>query len=72
MNTSYDFRIGVDLGGTKIEVAALAPDGTLQLRRRIPTPQGYDATVAGIADLVRAASSRRWVAPAAWASAFPG
>jgi fructokinase len=53
MNTSYDFRIGVDLGGTKIEVAALAQDGTLQLRRRVPTPQGYDATVAGIADLVR-------------------
>jgi fructokinase len=53
MKAPYDYRIGIDLGGTKIEVAALAHDGTLKLRQRIPTPQGYDATVAGMADLVR-------------------
>ena len=47
------FRIGIDLGGTKIEAAALAPDGSLRLRRRIPTPHGYDAAIAAIADLVR-------------------
>ena len=47
------YRIGIDLGGTKIEVAALAPDGSLRLRHRIPTPRGYDATLAAIADLVR-------------------
>ncbi|HMB75728.1 MAG TPA: ROK family protein, partial [Kiloniellaceae bacterium] len=33
-------RIGVDLGGTKIEAAALSDDGTIALRRRVPTPQG--------------------------------
>ena len=53
MKTPYDYRIGIDLGGTKIEVAALAHDGTLKLRQRIPTPQGYDATVAAMAELVR-------------------
>lgn len=46
-------RIGIDLGGTKIEVAALAPDGGLRVRRRIATPEGYDATLAAMARLVR-------------------
>lgn len=50
----YDFRLGVDLGGTKIEIAALTADSALLLRQRIPTPAGYDATVAAIADLVHA------------------
>ena len=52
MDKTYDFRIGIDLGGTKIEAAALAPDGTLALRERIATPAGYDAILAGIAGLV--------------------
>ena len=48
-------RIGVDLGGTKIEGIALGPDGAERFRRRIDTPRGdYDRTVAAIADLVRA------------------
>ena len=46
-------RIGVDLGGTKIEVAALAADGVVRERRREPTPAGdYAGTVAAIARLV--------------------
>ncbi|MGE0747288.1 MAG: ROK family protein [Rhodospirillales bacterium] len=45
-------RIGVDLGGTKIEGIALDPDGAVLARRRIPTPQGdYAATVAAVARL---------------------
>ena len=47
------YRIGVDLGGTKIEIAVLDRDGEMPIRRRIATPQGYDATLAGIASLVR-------------------
>ena len=51
-------RIGVDLGGTKIEVLALDDDGNELLRRRVPTPSGdYDATVVAIADLVLAVES---------------
>jgi fructokinase len=47
-------RIGVDLGGTKIEAAALDRDGGIALRRRIPTPAGdYAGTVAAIASLVQ-------------------
>ena len=41
-------RIGIDLGGTKIEIAVLAPDGSEALRHRIPTPPGgYPATLDG-------------------------
>ncbi len=48
-------RIGVDLGGTKIEVIALDADGSELLRRRVPTPQGdYSATLRGVAALVAA------------------
>ncbi len=48
-------RIGVDLGGTKIEAIALADDGTERRRRRIATPAGsYRDTVAAVAGLVGA------------------
>jgi fructokinase len=50
----YDFRLGIDLGGTKIEIIALAADGSFGQRRRVPTPATYTGTIAAIADLVRA------------------
>ena len=51
-------RIGVDLGGTKIEIAALDGARGIRLRRRIPTPAGdYDGTIRAIAGLVRDAES---------------
>src|SRR5260370_26302012 len=44
-------RIGVDLGGTKIEFVALESDGTELRRFRVPTPRGdYDATVKAVRD----------------------
>jgi fructokinase len=50
--------IGVDLGGTKIEIVALGPDGTLRLKRREPTPRGdYDATVRRLKHMVAAAET---------------
>ena len=46
-------RIGIDLGGTKIEGIALAGDGREQQRRRIAAPRGnYDDTVRAITGLV--------------------
>ncbi|MGN6148924.1 MAG: ROK family protein [Rhizomicrobium sp.] len=52
-------RFGIDLGGTKIEVAALAPSGEIVLRERTPTPRGdYEATVTAIRDLVTGAESK--------------
>ena len=47
-------RIGIDLGGTKIEAIALDENGATLLRRRVPTPTGdYGGTLNAIADLVR-------------------
>jgi fructokinase len=46
-------RIGIDLGGTKIEGVALDEAGATIVRRRVPTPQGdYRATVDALAALV--------------------
>src|SRR5437763_1728405 len=51
-------RFGVDLGGTKIEIIALGPDGRERLRRRIATPQeDYRAILAAVAGLVREAEA---------------
>jgi fructokinase len=46
-------RIGIDLGGTKIEALALAEDGRERARRRVATPRGdYQQTLRAMADLV--------------------
>jgi len=45
-------RFGVDLGGTKIEIIALGPDGAERHRMRVPTPRAYDDIIAAIAGLV--------------------
>ena len=46
-------RIGVDLGGTKIEAIALTKDGAIRARRRLPTPCGdYEAILEAIGELV--------------------
>jgi fructokinase len=51
-------RIGIDLGGTKIEAIALGADGAVRFRRRVDTPRGdYDATLRAMVDLVSAAES---------------
>ncbi len=47
-------RIGIDLGGTKIEAIALDPSGTELFRQRIATPQhDYAATLSAICNLVQ-------------------
>ena len=55
-------RIGIDLGGTKIEAIALSDAGEITVRRRVPTPRDYAATpdaLAGIvADVEREAGAR--------------
>jgi fructokinase len=50
------FRFGIDLGGSKIELAALDRAGRARLARRIETPAGdYEATVEAVASLIEAA-----------------
>jgi fructokinase len=52
-------RIGVDLGGTKIEIVVLNDNGAPVLRRRVPTPAGdYSGTVRAVAALVRSAQAQ--------------
>ena len=52
------FRIGIDLGGTKIEAAAIDRHGAIHARRRVATPAGdYDGTIAAVAALVRSIES---------------
>ena len=51
-------RIGVDLGGTKIEAIALDSEGRVLARHRIPAPRGdYGATLGAIAGLIDAIES---------------
>lgn len=58
MSARPPFRFGIDLGGTKIELLALAPNGAECWRERVATPQGdYAATVQAIVQLVAAAES---------------
>lgn len=47
-------RIGIDLGGTKIEGVVLNGNGDIIARKRVPTPKGdYRGTVNAIVELIR-------------------
>jgi fructokinase len=59
-------RLGVDLGGTKIEVIALDSAGLVLVRERVATPRGYNAILDAICGLVNSADCA-----GAWASRFP-
>jgi fructokinase len=50
---AHRFRTGIDLGGTKIEAAAVDRFGAVRVRRRVATPTGnYHATIEVITALV--------------------
>lgn len=54
-----NLRIGIDLGGTKIEIIALDGEGRELLRERQVTPQGdYMATVMALVALVEMAEQK--------------
>jgi fructokinase len=64
-------RIGIDIGGTKIEAIALDGDGRQRFRERVPTPRGsYDGTIEAIAALVAQAEAA--VGPATVGIGMPG
>jgi len=51
-------KLGIDLGGSKIEIIALDNHGVELLRRRVATPQGdYSATLHAIENLVHSAEA---------------
>lgn len=52
-------RLGIDLGGTKIEIVALDADNTIRLRERVASPIGcYTETLDAIVDLVHQAEHK--------------
>ena len=51
-DTRGPLRIGIDLGGTKIEGIALGPGGAERARIRVATPRNYEATLEALAALV--------------------
>jgi fructokinase len=51
------YRAGIDLGGTKMEIAVLALDGSLTIRRRVPTPGSYEKVLRTARDLVESAEA---------------
>ena len=50
-------RLGIDLGGTKTEIMALARGGAVALRRRVETPKDYSALLQALSGLVAGAES---------------
>ena len=57
--TTGRFRIGIDLGGTKIEGLLLGPDGAELARERIKTPrEDYEGTLQAVANLVARLDSK--------------
>jgi len=61
-------RIGIDLGGTKIEGLALSRDGTEVARRRIETPKDYDQTLVAIDRLISLLEGDASAGQSVWAS----
>ncbi len=55
--TPSPLRLGIDLGGTKIEAAALDAAGAVRARRRAATPHDYDQLLGVLVQLVRAVES---------------
>lgn len=52
-----DYRIGIDLGGTKTEIIVLDPQGQEIWRERRPTPTQYTASLANMQSLIEAAEA---------------
>ena len=66
-------RIGVDLGGTKIEAIAIAPDGATLTRRRVETPRtGYAPVLDAIAALIVAVEAEAGTTAARIGVGTPG
>src|SRR5579884_2450065 len=54
MTHDATMRIGIDLGGTKIEAVAIDDDSSVLARHRVATPRSYEETLEAITGLVGA------------------
>ena len=73
--TPFDagLRLGIDLGGTKIEALLMRDSGEEVLRRRIPTPrEDYDGTVRAIAGLAASVEAEAGGSCATMGVGIPG
>lgn len=59
-NTVNNFRIGVDVGGTKIEAALVDATGAVLNSARIPARHGNAAVVEDIVSVARQAAGTRF------------
>ena len=55
MRTESATRIGIDLGGTKVEAIAIDAEGAEMFRHRVATPRSYEGSLEAIASLVEMA-----------------
>ena len=62
LRSMTNHRIGIDLGGTKIEIVVLNPKGGEAMRHRVPTPPTYQQTLDALATLVRDAEAHLKIA----------
>jgi fructokinase len=53
-NQTGRLRLGVDIGGTKVEAAALDASGAVRARRRASTPGSYEGLIATVRDVLGA------------------
>jgi fructokinase len=51
------YRIGIDLGGTKMELMVLGPDGNPVLRNRVATPRSYHTALEDLKALIEKAEA---------------
>lgn len=65
-------RIGIDFGGTKIEAAALDPDGKVVARRRVSNPGAYEPAIEAVRGLVAAVEHEAGVQGASIGMGIPG
>ncbi|HOB66476.1 ROK family protein [Ottowia sp.] len=66
-------RLGIDLGGTKIEIVAIDAQGALLLRERCATPQGdYAGTLRAVSALVARAEAQLGVSGVPLGMGIPG
>ena len=64
-------RIGIDVGGTKIEVVAIDQNGRERFRKRVASPRGdYEGTIAAVAALV--ADAEQATGPGSVGIGIPG
>jgi fructokinase len=72
MTMGTTMRIGIDLGGTKIEGLALDAQGLERARKRVASPPGYEAAIAAIRDLVGALEAEAGTRAGAVGVGMPG